>query len=89
MLWPLPVWSMPQEFVFILGFFNRHPPEVESEIFSSGPASDVPVGHLRRSPPPLAQAEQHHDNGTHEQEVNGPAQGVTAPQPKPPQNSQY
>jgi hypothetical protein len=58
----------------------------------SFPRSDQrchPSTGLRRSPPPLAQPEQHHDDGAREQEVNGPAQGVTTPQPKHPQNSQY
>jgi hypothetical protein len=75
---------MRQEFAFIIGFFNRHPQEVVIEIVSSGLVSDAPVAHLRRPPPPLAQPEQHHDDGAREQEVNGPAQGVTTPQPEHP-----
>jgi len=39
------------------GYFDRHSPEVEMEIVSSGPASDAPAAHLRRTPPPLTQSE--------------------------------
>jgi hypothetical protein len=71
------------------GSFHYRQTEEEIETPFSGLVTDPPSPSLCRSPPPLAQPEQHHDDGAREQEVDGPAQGVPAPQPKHPQNSQY
>jgi len=67
-------------------FFVQRPDADSTQLFVM--AHRIADRFLRRSSP-SKEAEQHHDDGHHQQEMDKPAHRATGHQPQQPQNSQY